>query len=965
MTTGTATTPSIAAVRNRAWWLLAFLGAAAVVGGSLLVTRYVYAIDIGAWIAENIIAPIIMLLVGFVGQLLLMMVSVLISIAQYNDFVNSTAVANGWIIVRDLTNMFFILVLLILAFGTMLGIEGYSYKNRMLPRLLIMAVVINFSRTICGLLIDFGQVVMLTFVNGFAQAAGGNFVEALGIKDLLEPGERRGGVSGWDIVIALLFALAIVTISLGVIIIMICTLVIRIIYLWLLVILSPIAFFMKAVPGGKASGYYAEWWSMFTSNIVTGPILAFFLWLSLVSVASGGVSQGFPDPNFGEEVKAGASKSFSQVNIQGYIISIALLIGGVMMAQKAGGAGVGLGKSIALGAGKAVARGAKSLGKGAWDRTGGRVVDYGKEQALRVGVASGIPGVSTAAGRALGGLRAEKAAKAAEASAFVGQLRPEEAARFASSKVPMALMSTEQKAIQKEALRATLKGDAAKIKPGDEKAEGQFRERMATFSKLGSATNDKSVVGDLSEIQKSRPDLIVDPKADAATLAAQQGSFNRVVGGMSARDVGKLNPAAMRDEVLAQINPKVLQKALESSDTGTTQRKALEDYAKKGGLDANSADFKAMKPEQRADAIIAAISKQQDADKKARPDLISDQSERERIIQGMTKDEVQGLNADTLSTAMVAALASRPDFGELNVDMSKFKLDTNQLTNNRDMAAQIAVGIGDKMKDMPKDIAQALRTGLKDSKATAEQKLTGGVAVKDVFKSLDTNTGTFGKRDEKNQFDAAMAKMTAGQAARAVGAVGMSDRGGKNELAISVMNKMDVASLQKMAKDGGSNQDVFAAIQAAKGLTKADQGKATDAYLKSLPKDMDSGEKGMALSKFTEEFKNAQKNAQNIVGQLNDKKSTLSGDVRDIKFTVASKAGKVAGAAALVAAAPGAVATGAAVAGIALGLKKLNDKRNAAGVNWEAVKREVGAAVKSTVRETSRGGRAFSRIIKK
>ncbi|MEK9152381.1 MAG: hypothetical protein AAB692_03365, partial [Patescibacteria group bacterium] len=142
--------------------------------------------------ALTVFSWLIQAVLFFAGGLLLSMVDVLVDVAQYNDFVNSPAVANGWIIVRDLTNMFFILVLLVLAFGTMLGVEGYTYKNKMLVKLLTMAVVINFSRTICGLFIDLSQVVMLTFVNGFANAAGGNFTQALQIDKLMQDDGRDG-----------------------------------------------------------------------------------------------------------------------------------------------------------------------------------------------------------------------------------------------------------------------------------------------------------------------------------------------------------------------------------------------------------------------------------------------------------------------------------------------------------------------------------------------------------------------------------------------------------------------------------------------------------------------------------------------------------------------------------------------------------------------------------------------------
>ena len=62
--------------------------------------------------------------------------------------------------------MFFVVVLLIIALATILNQEKYSYKT-WLPKLILMAVLINFSKMICGLIIDVAQVVMMTFVNAF------------------------------------------------------------------------------------------------------------------------------------------------------------------------------------------------------------------------------------------------------------------------------------------------------------------------------------------------------------------------------------------------------------------------------------------------------------------------------------------------------------------------------------------------------------------------------------------------------------------------------------------------------------------------------------------------------------------------------------------------------------------------------------------------------------------------------
>ena len=120
------------------------------------------------------------------GFLMILLIKVLIQLAQYSNFVapGPTAVQIGWVVVRDLVNMFFIFILLIMAFAIILGVERYG-SPQTVRDLFIMAVVVNFSKTICGIFIDIGQVIMLTFVNGFAQAAGGNFLNAFQINKLL------------------------------------------------------------------------------------------------------------------------------------------------------------------------------------------------------------------------------------------------------------------------------------------------------------------------------------------------------------------------------------------------------------------------------------------------------------------------------------------------------------------------------------------------------------------------------------------------------------------------------------------------------------------------------------------------------------------------------------------------------------------------------------------------------------
>ena len=98
------------------------------------------------WAAE-LLGGIIGWIISALGVILVLIIKTLVLVAQYNDFIGSQAVENGWRIVRDVANMFFVVVLLIIAFATILNQEKYSYKT-WLPKVILMAVLINFSKTI-------------------------------------------------------------------------------------------------------------------------------------------------------------------------------------------------------------------------------------------------------------------------------------------------------------------------------------------------------------------------------------------------------------------------------------------------------------------------------------------------------------------------------------------------------------------------------------------------------------------------------------------------------------------------------------------------------------------------------------------------------------------------------------------------------------------------------------------------
>lgn len=294
--------------------------------------------------AVGLLGSLISVYIYLAGRLLLWIISKLIDIAQFNDFINQSAITHAWVIIRDVCNMFFVVLMLVIAISTMLNYQKYHYKT-LLPKLVAAAILINFSRTIVGLIVDVSQVVMMTFVSGFAAAAGGNFIEALKINKIMAINPNvsyQEGLKMWQLVAAYILGAGIITLSAITVGMMLVMLLARIIALWILTALSPFAFMGMAFPG--ISKYTDRWWNEFFKYVTIGPVLAFFLWLAMTIVGT------MPEsltraPAEGEAglVNVGISAIGDANVLMNYLIAIALLLAGVYAAKESGVAGGSLG----------------------------------------------------------------------------------------------------------------------------------------------------------------------------------------------------------------------------------------------------------------------------------------------------------------------------------------------------------------------------------------------------------------------------------------------------------------------------------------------------------------------------------------------------------------------------------------------------------------------------------------------
>ncbi len=339
------------------------------------------------------------------GQLLVTLITILVWVASYNNFINEPIVSVGWTIIRDLCNMAFIIALLYMAFNMVFGIK----KGGNLLTLIINAGLINFSKVISGFVIDISQVVMLTFVNGFYKIAGGNILEGLGFTKMFEM-VKLGGTGGIDpnaipggdgpagagtVLISIVFALILIYIAVGMVLTFIIMLIGRIFKLWGLLITSPVPFVKKILPGmPDVGGGGGNYWGELAKTAAAGPILAFWLWLIFTSVSlynrvyvNTGFTGSFGDSPAGSPESliqgggggVGWSQAGTLTNIMSYIIFIGLMMLALQQAQSQANAMHSIvgnaAKKLRGGAYKLTMKGAKWSGRQVSEH-GGRPLGY-------------------------------------------------------------------------------------------------------------------------------------------------------------------------------------------------------------------------------------------------------------------------------------------------------------------------------------------------------------------------------------------------------------------------------------------------------------------------------------------------------------------------------------------------------------------------------------------------------------
>ncbi|MDO8470975.1 MAG: type IV secretion system protein [bacterium] len=281
----------------------------------------------------------------------------------------------AWPIVRDFANMLLVLILIFIGLGTALRLGDYEAKKA-LPRLVAIAVLINFAPVLMGFVVDATNIVMNFFLEGLL---GTQVLTSVGSNlDAIISGSS--GNSNFPAFLAKILAIGFFNILTAVIFFFYATLFfVRKVMIWILVILSPIALISLILPATK--GFFTKWFDQFIEWSTVGIFAAFFLWLgdhTIALAAKGGFTSQLPETG-NLPVVRGLANIFNEV-IPFIIADIVLLIG-FFMGLQSNAMGFNAIKSHSFGmnapewmAGKAKS-GAQILGSSAWRRVGAPISD--------------------------------------------------------------------------------------------------------------------------------------------------------------------------------------------------------------------------------------------------------------------------------------------------------------------------------------------------------------------------------------------------------------------------------------------------------------------------------------------------------------------------------------------------------------------------------------------------------------
>lgn len=325
----------------------------------LSVTEMIGLGDIQSSILSWVMMVISTIISYLAGQLVAILAGTIEVVLSLNtQIINSTLVTTGFPIALSVANLGFTAAIIVIAVATILRFSNYGVKQ-ILWKLIVAALLVNFSLVIAGSILNFFDQLSLYFLRevnpgvegnsfgSFASSIAGAFnpqkaflpegVGGTGELTNEEIKQSSGWAAGDDFAKQLkpLAGLMFTVFAQVAIVITLATLVIMLLYryvsLGILLILMPFAWLTWIFP--NLEGNWNKWWHAFLKQATFAPVVIFFLYLGIL--VSSGMGQTNPEAgavnlaayaNANDSILQEVGKSFGS-NVLLFILETIILLG--------------------------------------------------------------------------------------------------------------------------------------------------------------------------------------------------------------------------------------------------------------------------------------------------------------------------------------------------------------------------------------------------------------------------------------------------------------------------------------------------------------------------------------------------------------------------------------------------------------------------------------------------------------
>jgi len=293
-------------------------------------------------------------------------------------------VIEGWGLVRDFANIFFIFVLLWIAFSTILNVHGFKTKE-MVMNVVIIGLLINFSMFATQVIIDTSNILARVFYNSITAPQKNANDPSVGVNGetkiseqivgfanpqkliakanrvgvITRPGDQASntgsnsyGLSNGTFILVTLLATVVNVVGIFVFVSVGLIFVARVLGLWLAVIFVPLAFFSYTVPGMQTIDMigWKKWWPDTLKMAFLAPVFIFFMYLIVKFLGA---------DSFFSAIKGESGPEFIISVIFPFAFVMILMMKAKTIASKlAGDIGTGVTKAAIAGGSAAIAGGA-------------------------------------------------------------------------------------------------------------------------------------------------------------------------------------------------------------------------------------------------------------------------------------------------------------------------------------------------------------------------------------------------------------------------------------------------------------------------------------------------------------------------------------------------------------------------------------------------------------------------------